>query len=754
MLTFSEVIIVSRADGAVIINTRLDTKGLSKGVGNLKSQFADLGTAVGKLGGMIATAFSVRAVVNFSKEAIKLGSDLQEVQNVVDVTFTTMNEQVNKFAKNAMQTAGLSETMAKRYAGTFGAMAKSFKFSEEESYAMATSLTQLSGDVASFYNLTQDAAYTKLKSVFTGETETLKDLGVVMTQTALDDFALRKGLAKTTSQMSEQEKVALRYQFVMEQLSGASGDFVRTQDSWANQTRILSLQFEQLKATLGQGLINVLTPALKLLNSLIAKAQEFAEAFRSMTESLFGDAGGSAKAAESISAGYASAADNAGALADATEEAAKEAKKYLAGFDEITQVGADQKTSIQGVGSIDYGNSSGEIKESAKQTSKLSKAVSALENALKPLQKISFTNVSESLGKLMESLQPYKDLVLDGLRWLWNDILVPLAEWTIEDLLPSFLNLVSEALDFLTPILEAIQPTLDWLWNDIFVPMAEFVGQSFIDFLGLLTDAFSVFGDWASENKETVNEIFQAFLGFLAGVWVYNTTKKIIDFIHKLGPAFVELGNKLATGGLKSAFFAAAIGILAAGIIALAANWDKMSPAERVITILTALAAAATAAAIAIALFHTSWSVGLAAAAIAGGVALLGLSFAFNDSGKTGDAAKTAADNFYSSYDWDKDFSLPALAKGAVLPPNKPFLAMVGDQRHGTNIEAPLSTIQEAVAEVMADYEASNLAGHEATVEVLRQLLSAVLGIEVGDTTIGQAANRYNRRMAITTGGL
>lgn len=97
---------------------------------------------------------------------------------------------------------------------------------------------------------------------------------------------------------------------------------------------------------------------------------------------------------------------------------------------------------------------------------------------------------------------------------------------------------------------------------------------------------------------------------------------------------------------------------------------------------------------------------------------------------------------------------IPLLAQGAVLPPNKPFMAMVGDQRHGTNIEAPLSTIQEAVAEVMADYEASNLAGHEATVEVLRQLLSAVLDIEVGDTTIGQAANRFNRRMAITTGGV
>lgn len=97
--------------------------------------------------------------------------------------------------------------------------------------------------------------------------------------------------------------------------------------------------------------------------------------------------------------------------------------------------------------------------------------------------------------------------------------------------------------------------------------------------------------------------------------------------------------------------------------------------------------------------------------------------------------------------------SIPRLAQGAVIPPNREFMAVLGDQRHGTNIEAPLETIQEAVAAVMADYEAANLAGHEATVETLRQILSAVLGIEIGDTTIGQAANRYNQKMAIIKGG-
>ena len=95
---------------------------------------------------------------------------------------------------------------------------------------------------------------------------------------------------------------------------------------------------------------------------------------------------------------------------------------------------------------------------------------------------------------------------------------------------------------------------------------------------------------------------------------------------------------------------------------------------------------------------------------------------------------------------------IPQLARGAVIPPNAPFLAMLGDQRNGTNIEAPLSTIQEAVAATMADVTAATLAGHEATVGVLQQILEAVLGIEIGDEVLGAAVGRYNTRLAAMRG--
>ena len=249
----------------------------------IQPQLEGISSMAKKAGAAFAAAFGVKKIVDFGKQCLELGSDLAEVQNVVDVTFPGMTAQVDKFAKSAAQSFGLSETMAKQYTGTFGAMAKAFGFTEQQAYDMGSTLTGLAGDVASFYNLSQDEAYTKLKSVFTGETESLKDLGVVMSQTALDAYALANGFGKTTSAMTETEKVALRYRFVQDQLSAAQGDFSRTSDSWANQVKILKLQMQSFMATVGQGLINLFTPVIKVINTVIGKLATLENAFKSFT---------------------------------------------------------------------------------------------------------------------------------------------------------------------------------------------------------------------------------------------------------------------------------------------------------------------------------------------------------------------------------------------------------------------------------------------------------------------------------------
>lgn len=322
-----------------------------------------------KAGVALAGAFAVSKLANFGAKCVELGSDLQEVQNVVDVTFRNMSTQVNEFARQAASSFGLSETMAKKFTGTFGAMAKAFGFNEQAAYEMSTALTGLSGDVASFYNISQDEAYTKLKSVFTGETESLKDLGIVITQTALDAYALANGYGKTTAKMSEAEKVALRYKFVQQQLTTASGDFIRTSDGWANQVRVLKLQFESFKATIGQGLINVLTPVIKVINTIVGKLITLANAFKSFTDMITGNKSSGNNQAATNMQEVADAAEDAqsstGAIGDAAAKSAKKIKGALSGIDELNVLstsnsGADSSGGSSGTGgysadNIDFG---------------------------------------------------------------------------------------------------------------------------------------------------------------------------------------------------------------------------------------------------------------------------------------------------------------------------------------------------------------------------------------------------------------
>ncbi|MCI9135315.1 MAG: hypothetical protein HFI31_14200, partial [Lachnospiraceae bacterium] len=277
-------------------------------------------------------------------------------------------------------------------------------------------------------------------------TETLKDLGVVMTQAALDQYALANGFGKTTSKMTEQEKVALRYRFVMDRLAGASGDFIRTSDSWANQTRILKLQIESLKATIGQGLINVLTPVLKMINILISKLAVLANSFKSFTELITGKKSTSVSgtaAASGISDsvdGYNEASDAADNLANSTEkvaDATKNAKKaaegYLSPLDEINKFSKNEELAdleqpeagidigdISEIENIDYGK----VAEGENVLDKVSESANGLIGKLKELAGIFKQGFFDGLGdweyrweSIKESVSSIKDSLID----IWTD---------------------------------------------------------------------------------------------------------------------------------------------------------------------------------------------------------------------------------------------------------------------------------------------------------------------------------------------
>lgn len=610
------------ADGSVIIDTRMDTSGVQNGVSAIKQSFNGLGSAVKKIGLLIGGAFAVGKLVQFGKECVELGSDLTEVQNVVDVTFTTMSDKVNEFAKNAMTSAGLSETMAKRYVGTFGAMSKSFGFSEAQAYDMSTALTQLTGDVASFYNISQDLAYIKLKSVFTGETETLKDLGVVMTQSALDQYALANGYGKTTSAMTEQEKVALRLAFVQKQLSAASGDFIRTSDSWANQVRVMQLQLQSLKATVGQGLINIFTPVLKVINVLLGKLATLANAFKSFTELITGKkssgqtsgsgAGltGDASGVQDTADAYGQAADNAGKLADSTEDvadatkdAAKAAKGYLSPLDEInrystqdTSSTASKTPSTSGSGSggggtslpsavsnVDYGK----VAEGETALDKISKSAEKLAKLLKKLWK-PFQDAWKKEGKnTIDAAQ----IALSGIAKLAKSVGKSLVEvWTNgtgTTMLTTMLKIAQNVLKTIGNIASGFADA--WNKNNVGTQIIQNIADALVVVMQFVEKIAEDTATWAANLDfypllESISNLTSAFAPILESIgnvleWIYkNIVLPMLKWVIEVGlPTVVNLVAKVATfladhQPIVEAFGAALIGAFAAAKIAKLAS--------------------------------------------------------------------------------------------------------------------------------------------------------------------------------------
>lgn len=607
----------AKKTGTTVSNSfnKMDISGASRKVNLLGRQFEGLGTIVKRIGFLVGSAFAVGKLIQFGKESIELGSDLAEVQNVVDVTFTTMSDKVNEFAKNAMTSAGLSETMAKRYVGTFGAMSKSFGFSEAQAYDMSTALTQLTGDVASFYNISQDLAYIKLKSVFTGETETLKDLGVVMTQSALDQYALANGYGKTTSAMTEQEKVALRLAFVQKQLSAASGDFIRTSDSWANQVRVMQLQLQSLKATVGQGLINIFTPVLKVINILLGKLATLANAFKSFTELITGKkSSGQTSGSGAGLAGtgaiadtadqYGQAADNAEKLADANKDNAaatkkvnKETKSYLSSLDEIhkaTSTGSGSSSTPSSssgsggtgssgipssVGNVDYGN----LAEGENTLDKISDSAKKLADLLKKLWK-PFQDAWKKEGK---NTIDAANIALSGIAKLAKSVGKSLVEvWTNgtgTTMLTTMLRIAQNVLKTIGNIASGFADA--WNKNNVGTQIIQNIADALVVVMQFVEKIAEDTATWAANLDfypllESISNLTSTFAPILESIgnvleWIYNNiVLPMLKWVIEVGlPTVVNLVSSLVGffadhQSIIEAFGAALIGAFAAAKIA------------------------------------------------------------------------------------------------------------------------------------------------------------------------------------------
>lgn len=491
---------IAQYDGSIRINTKLNTDGFNSGI---KSMMGSLGGITKLLGIALSTA----SLIKFGKEAIGLASDLAEVDNVVNKAFGNMRSEMDALADSAIKNLGMSRLMAYQTGSTFMSMGKSMIANSEDAKNMALSLTKLTANMVSFFNVSQDLASIALKSIYTGETETLKQYGVVMTEVNLKQFAQEQGIRKSYAAMTQSEKVMLRYQYVMNQLSYIGDDFIDTQDSWANQTRILSEQWKELLTILGSGLITVLTPVVKGLNMIVSALINVGNTISNILSSVFGiqmqQMSATAAAAENVAGGYADAADSMGDYVDATKKAAKAAKGALAPFDDLSVL---QKNTSSGSGSGSGGSSGMQIQlvDPSSQTS----AIDQIQNKYK---------------KFFDYINKLKDNFVKGFQSSWNKL----------DVSSQFENIRKSA--------ESINNSLADIFTDRFVlaSVDNFV-QTVATSLGSMAASVTSIGATIAEN----------FVGGMA-IFLENNSWDIKGYIQKMFDVSADI-VELAAEGLEA----------------------------------------------------------------------------------------------------------------------------------------------------------------------------------------------------------
>lgn len=257
--------------GSAFGKVSIDSSGVVSGVNTAINHLDKLESAAKKIGGAMQSVGNAMTlgitlpIIAMGGASIKAASDMNESMSKVQVVFGDASESVLAWAEDSATAFGQSKQQALEAAGTFGNLFTSMGMGRKDAAAMSTELVQLASDLASFNNISPDEALIKLRAGLVGETEPLRTLGVNLTAVAVQAKAMKMGLADANGELSQSALVQARYALILEQTANAQGDFARTSEGMANQSRIARAQFQDLLAELGE---NILPMAIKVLQGL------------------------------------------------------------------------------------------------------------------------------------------------------------------------------------------------------------------------------------------------------------------------------------------------------------------------------------------------------------------------------------------------------------------------------------------------------------------------------------------------------
>ena len=578
-------------------------------------------------------------------------------------------------------------------------------------------------------------------------------------------------------------------------ISSALRSVVNVMGTTIAKTNGVSTALGKLKgaaATAAAGLASALSPAIiGLLNLLTSLINGFLRLLSLLTGKSISSMKQTAKGINAV-----------GSAAGSTSKQADKAKRSLAGFDEIERL--DAKTGSSGGANYNFDHIASPL---GGITGKLKNFWSTFQTLLAP-SVAAWSAAWEQIRNAASAVWPE---VQQAALAFWNEGLSPLLTYLSGTFAPGVINAFSEAF---APIVGGVASTAIYVLADLFtwacgigtdaingvlIPAFDLLLRIWQDLMSGIKTAWDTYGqplmdgvilafqnleDLATLLWETiVKPILQNLISVLQQLWsshlkplwddilllVASVANCLLDLWNNLlapvakwiiatfGPAFAEVFNAIAdVVGVAVGAIADAIDLAVVVLRGLTdflsavfrGNWDAAWQAigNTVNTVWDKMTNAIKTAVNGIIGF-----INRMISTVVTGIntvinALNGLSFDLPDifgGGHVGFNISTLTAP-----------QIPYLAQGAVIPANREFLAVLGDQNHGTNVEAPLDTIKQAVAEVMEDLQAGQMAGFEAVVSVLREILSAVYGIELTDEDVGHAVQRWQRKQAIATGGV
>lgn len=510
---------------------------------------------------------------------------------------------------------------------------------------------------------------------------------------------------------------------------GGYKDYLRTVRRFGKELTdellVMQLSFGKMKAAIAGSVAPIAAVFVPVINRALAVVTEFAgnvgQFFRGLILGITGQ--------DMLGKSAENAAEQEKKLASSAKKTGSAVRRSLVAFDQLNRLsrsgsGGSKKTTQQELGIYIPDAISPQVQA----------IVDKVLYFLRPLLEINLEPLRLALQNLGEAFSHLAQLAASSLEWLWFEVLTPFIAWGMESFAPAMTEVFASALELVTaavaPLMEGIRALYAALQ-----PVIAFIGQQVVAALGSFKNAFDILAGVFREKSPQITGMLQNIAAVVSVVW-----NRVSPVLSALAASFHSTFDQIAnTVGTVLGYLLDAMGGICDFLAgAFTGSWQQ------------------------------AWDgiVGYLKGAVNTIIGLLnGMLGRFSSAVNS---AIAGANNLsFSIPDWvpiigGRSFSpnlsymntpqIPYLAQGAVLPANRPFMAVVGDQRHGTNIEAPLATIEQAVAGVMHDSIQSNLAGHEATVQVLQQILGAVLGIRIGDETIARAVSRYEEKMAVVRG--